>query len=267
MKKLKKMVSMLMVTALCVLLPNTNTLTVSAEEPVTYYVKHLDNQWRFQPNATWDANVQHRELYYMYQDIKDGDIIIVDGVDTIEKINVSVRLSNLTMLHNSSAVVTAKSIDNCYILGNSVCAVNGDVTNAYVYENGCCTFNNNVKNLSVLNEAGRNNNRLQANVTVMGTVEHLLGHDGTQTHYEFYNFAAGKLVVTEGAVKTDAAYYSTTPSAASNTQTTQNTQSTSSASSDEYDDVPKTGESNLMFWLLGISVVCLAGRYTLKKTA
>ena len=43
MKKLKKLVSTIMVTALCVLLPNINAMTVAAQEPVTYYVKYLES--------------------------------------------------------------------------------------------------------------------------------------------------------------------------------------------------------------------------------
>lgn len=267
MKKFKKMVSMLMIAALLMLLPGINTMTVSAEEPVTYYVKYLanDNQWRYMIGSTWDDSASHRELYYMHEALKDGDSIIIDGVDSGFILKVSVRLKNVTFLHGAQAVVTANGFDECFILRDTKAAVNGDVTNAYVYDNACCTFNNNVTNLTVQTAASYSNNKLlHANVTVGGTVEHLIGKDETQLHYEHYNFAAGKLVITEGDVKTDAAYFSNTPSSSNSTQTTQNISSTSS---DEYDDVPKTGETNGIIWLYGILALCVTGIFAFKKTA
>ncbi len=264
MKIFKKLISTLMVAALCILLPDISAMTASAEEPVTYYVKYLasTDQWRYMPGSTWNDTGSHRDLYYMHEALKDGDSIIIDGSKPDFTLKVSVRLKNLTLIHGAQAVVTANGFDECYVLRDSVGAFNGDVTNAYVYDNGRCTFNNNVNTLTVQTASSyTNNTRLHATVTVNGTVGHLIGKDSTQLHYEHYNFAAGKLVITEGNVKTDAADYSNTPSASSRP-----TQSTSS-SSDEYDDVPKTGESNLILWLFGISAFCFAGRYVLKRTA
>lgn len=268
MKKLKKMLSMLMVAAICVLLPNSNLLTASAAEPVTYCVKYLanDGQWRYMEGSSWTEGGYHRELYYLYEAIKDGDSIVIDGANPGFVLEVPVRLKNVTLLHGAAAVVTASSIDECYILRDSVGAINGNVTTAYVYDNGTCTFNNNVGTLTILNDSFLvNDTLLHGTVTVNGTVDHLIGKDNIQLHYEHYNFAAGKLVITNGDVKTDAAYYSNTPSGTSSTQTT-TTQSTPSStdSGDEYDDVPKTGDSSLIFWLLGISALCFAGSSLLK---
>lgn len=265
MKKLKKIVSMLMAVAICFLLPGVSTLTASAESPVTYYVKYLanDGQWRYMEGSSWSDTGFHRELYYMYEAIKDGDSIVIDGANPGFVLEVPVRLKNVTLLHGAAAVVTATSIDECYILRDSVGAINGNVTNAYVYDNGRCTFNNNVGTLTIQNDSFLvNDTLLHATVSVNGTVNHLIGKDNVQLHYEHYNFAAGKLVITDGDVKTDPADYSNSPSASSS----QTSQSTSSSSSDEYDDVPKTGDSNIVLWLLGISAMCFAGRYALKKT-
>lgn len=266
MKKLKKITALLLAVAICVLLPGTTALTASAAEPVTYYLKYLSasNEWRFQTGSTWSDSVQHREMYYLLQDIKDGDLLIVDGNNSGSVLNIPVRLSNLTFYYNASAVVTATAIDSCYVMSDAVCAVNGDVKNAYVYDHGTCTFNNNVGTLNVLNDPGKNHSLLHATVTVGGTVDHLIGHDGSTLHYELYNFAAGKLDIKDGDVKTDAAYYSTTPSAG-NTAPTPNADTQNDTSADEYDDVPKTGDSNLALWLIGISAICLAGGYALRK--
>uniref|UniRef100_UPI0040562EB2 hypothetical protein n=1 Tax=Acetatifactor sp. TaxID=1872090 RepID=UPI0040562EB2 len=265
MKTLKKITALLLAAAICALLPNATVLTASAEEPVTYYVKHVDGQgWRFQIGS-WADNGYHRELYYMYQDIKDGDLLVVDGSNIDNPIEVSVRLSNLTYAQNTSAVVYAKSIDNCYVLRDNFSAVNGDVTNAYIYDTTACTFNNNVGTLNILNDPGRIDSLLHANVTVGGTVNHLIGNDGNTVHYDLYNFAAGKLVITQGDVKTDPAYFSTTASSTAAPSVPAQTVPADTASDDEYDDVPQTGDSSLWICLLGISAICFAGSYQLKK--
>ena len=224
------------------LLPDFNTLTVSAEEPVTYYVKYLsgDNQWRYMNGNTWNDSVSNGDLYYMQNALKDGDSIIIDGDNPGFQLKLSVHLKNLTLLHGSQAVVTAKGYDECYILRDSVGAINGDVTNAYVYDNGRCTFNNNVKTLTIQTSASyANNTLLHANVTSNGTVEHLIAKDSIQLHYEHYNFAPGKLVIADGEVKTDAAHYSNSSSAAGNT----------------------------LLYIFEILVLCLIGAFILKKTA
>lgn len=277
MKKLKKLVSLLAAIAICVLLPGFNTLTVSADGPVTYYVKlGNDGEWRYQASATWDDKAASREPYYMQQDIRDGDIVIVDGAKAGSVLEVPVRLSNLTVIQNSSLVFHANAIDECYVLHDAKVAINGDVTNGYVYDNAVCTFNNNVNTLNILDDSG-----LHATVTVAGTVNHLIGKDTFQTYYDYYSFEAGKTEINDGRVKTDVKYYSTTAPAADSAQASQpaeqnaqtaqpadqNTQAAAQpkASAGEYDDVPKTGESNIIFLLLGVSVFCFAGRYYLKR--
>src|SRR5699024_6832063 len=106
----------------------------------------------------------------------------------------------------STVVVTTNGIDSCYVLGSSVAAVNGDITNAYVYDTSSVTFNNSISTLQILGSSDIN-----ANVTVAGTVGHLIGKDNTTTYYDFYNVAAGKLVISNGTVKTEESDYSTTP--------------------------------------------------------
>ena len=92
-------------------------------------------------------------------------------------------------------------------------------------------------------------------------------------------------MVENGSLKTSEEHYSTTPSSsgqtasqpvtqesASQTQPaqTQTTQASSSqtsgqASADEYDDVPKTGDSNLVLYLTVAGAVCLLASYALRK--
>lgn len=266
MKKFKKLAVILSTIAAMVLLPMSSTMTVRAEEPVTYYLKYVDNEgWRFQVGSAWDSNLGRREIYYLQQDIKDGDLLVVEGSPTQLDLRLSVKLSNLTLKNAATVVVGATSIQDLYVLEGSVAAVNGDITNAYLYNGSACTINNNVTNLHVIGTYG-----LTATVNVVGDVAHVVGRDDYQTFYEYYNVATGKMYVKNGTVQTEAQYYSTTAPA----ETPQPTvtpqppagQNTQQPSSSEYDDVPKTGESSIYLWLLSIAGVCLAGSYTLKKS-
>jgi hypothetical protein len=120
-------------------------------------------------------------------------------------------------------------------------------------------------------------NNLHATINGVGTVNHLIAKDNRDqsVFYEAYSFAAGKLAIEDGSLKTEAKYYSTTaPAAAAEaapaateqpTQTTAPAQATQNSTSSEYDNVPKTGENSAMFWLLGAAVVCMAGGYTIRR--
>mgnify|MGYP006976103130 CR=1 FL=1 len=263
MKKLKKFVALVTAVAICALLPGLGTLTVKAAEPVTYYVKDTSDGWRYQVGSTWKTDNNGRELYYMNQDIKDGDLVVVEGTGMASKIlDIPVALSNLTILHANTVVVNAKSIEDCFVLKDSIAAINGDVNNAYVYNNARCTFNNNVNTLKITDDSG-----LHAYISVGGTVNHVTGSDPNQTFYDLYSFAAGKLSIEDGKIKTDAAYYSTTAPAATEQPAAAPApaQTANTTSDDEYDDVPKTGDSSLIFWLLGISALGFAGSAYLKK--
>lgn len=265
MKKFKQIVSLLTAVAICVLLPGFNTMTVSAEEPTTYCLRYGAgdrDEWRWQVGSAWDDKADHRAVYYLGQEIKDGDIVIVDSPSSTKPLELSVRLSNLTILHGTDAVVHTNGIDECYVLRDSSSAINGDIKNAYVYDTARCTFNDNVGNLQISYSDDQ-----RSTVTVGGTVEHLTGIKAGNTTYEYYSFAKGTLDIQNAKVKTKDTNYSTTAPAASTQPAPQAPAQNSqpSNSSEEYDDVPKTGESNLIFYLLGICTLCLAGRKYVKK--
>ncbi len=256
MKKFKKFVSLLTVATILVLLP-TSKLTVSAEEAHTYYLKYVEteSEWRYQDGTPWDDSKQHRELYYLHQGIKDGDLLVVEGGGSPLRLEVNVRLSNLTLNKCENAVVTAKGIDECYVLGNSVSAVNGDVGHAYIYANSVTSFNNNVGTIDI-----QDTGSIRCTLTVGGTVSHLIAKNNEGTVYEGYNFQAGSLNIQSGNLKTDASKYSTTATSGNTTQASSVTDS-----SDEYDDVPKTGESNVILYLFAVSALCFVGAYAAGK--
>ena len=86
---------------LCTLLPGTVKLTASADTPVTYYIKHVDDDagWKFQTGG-WSDDQYNRDLYYMHEEMKDGDIVVIDNNGSDEFINLTFtkRLSNLSIV-------------------------------------------------------------------------------------------------------------------------------------------------------------------------
>lgn len=275
MKRLKKLASLLTAVVLCTLLPGATKLTASADTPVTFYIKHVDDTsgWKFQTGG-WSNEEYNRDLYYMFEEMKDGDIVVIDNNGSSEFLNLTFtkQLSNLTIVKDSHAVIAAPGITEFFALAGSSSAITGDIGHAYLYDDAGVTFHSNVNTLDIIDTRAQ----LTGTVTVAGTVGHATCKtESGYVYFELYNVAANKMVVEYGSLKTDPAYYSTTPAtteqpagntAADNTaaSTPSQTQQTTAAS-DEYDDVPKTGESNAIFWLLGTAFLCLAGRHALKK--
>ncbi len=82
-KKAKALIAMALAAAVLLLTPIGYSLTLratAAEQPVTYAVKYVDSMgdWRFQAGtSTFDEGVGHRELYYLHQQLKEGDLVVV----------------------------------------------------------------------------------------------------------------------------------------------------------------------------------------------
>ncbi len=276
MKMFKKMLSFLTALALCLAPLLGSTMQVQAEgEPTTYHVKYVNNDtisdWRFQTGG-WKEDGYHRELYYLKENIKDGDKLVIEGTgEKTLNLEVNVHLSEVTFFATSSPVVTAKGIDTVYGLFNSIFAVNGDVGNAYLYEFCVCNFNNNVKYLEAIDS---NEDKLNAHVYVQGTVDHAKAVGVTRTLFDLYSIQAGCFRMEKGAILTKADQCSATPPAATPapetpaapaTPSTPETPTTPSTGG-EYDDVPKTADARFNpLWLVGCAVVCFAGGLALRK--
>lgn len=259
MKKIKMIALGLALVCLLGLLPDTNVIQASADEPTTYTLKYSDSDgaWKYQPNYPWNDSLGSGWVSTMKYEMKDGDKLVIMASDAGLVLDLTQHLNNLTLENSPNVIVTANGIDDCYVLKGSVAAVNGDVKNAYVYDDARCTFNNNVEYMEVVCTSFP----LKATITVGGTVGHLKAYDiaenkNVRVHYEYYQIAAGKLSIENGSLKTDAAYYSTVPAPVSDTaQAAGGTTQTSS--DDEYDKVPKTGDTTSHGWLLAIAAVCL----------
>lgn len=268
-KRIKSFVSILAAIAVLVMVPAGNVLPVKAAEPVTYSVKYIGgsiDDWRFQPGTTFDDSAYYREIYYLNQDLKDGDAVVVypGEVTPSKELNLgTVKLGNLTVHQNATAVVRTGGIKDCYILAGSTSAINGNVTNAYLYDKVNCTFNDNVTEMTLYYTEVP-----YSNLTCGGTVGHfsavLLNQSNAKKYYDIYDVSAGALNLQYGYLITKNDKYSTTPSA-QNSQATENGSAASSGSSSEYDKVPKTGDSSIYLWLFCASAFCFAGSRMLRK--
>ncbi len=276
MKKLKKLIVLFTAALFCLLPIISQPLTAQASTPTTYYLKYIEanKEWRFLKDVTiWDTTGFHRELYYMHQDIKDGDIIIIDGNEGID-LTLYVKLSNLTVLNTPMALVTANGFDEVHISNGSSAAINGDVKSGNVYVNSAVNFNNNVQDLYVegtssVNVLGNVTNLKvydpvdpMAKINCSGTVNYVKTYSDSRVYYEYYNFAPDSLRIDQGSVRTDSTQYSTTAPATPSAPAA----GTGSSSAGEYDDVPKTGDFGVSpLWFLAIAAVCMLGYLKLER--
>lgn len=264
MKKYSKLIAFLTTLVLCLIPFFSSALTASAEGPVTHYLKYVPekNEWRYQTGSVWEDWRSNEGLDMLKANIKDGDLLVIDGNTNIT-LAVDVHLNNLTIVNSTIAVISAKSIENFYAINNSVSAINGDVKNAYIYDASVCNFNNNVSYMELVSQS---NTYLEATISVVGTLNHLKATAKDVTHYEFYNFTAGSLVLDKGQLKTSADKYSKTPQAIT-APTTPSVTTPSTSAGNEYDDVPKTGDITVLpILLIGIAVVCLMGSRKIKHS-
>lgn len=255
--------------------PERSALKVSAADPVQYLVSYdeSDGQWKYRANGiSWDSAEpqEHWELPYLMNGLfKDGDIIVIEGAAPYENrldLNLSqYRISNLTLTHKADGImVAAGGIDEFHALDESVASISGPIKNAFLYDYARVTFNNDIDTLQII---GTGLSQLHATATCRGTVGHVIGKDSVGVYYEYYDVAAGKLVIGDGSMNTDEADYSKTPAASSPAAApAANNAAPAENASNDYDKVPKTGEGiPASLLLLGIAALCFAGRAALSK--
>lgn len=268
---MKKLLSIFSVALFAAVLLFQNKVTVDAADPTTYYVQYdsEEEEWYYQVGSSWDDTVPppKREIYYMLQEMKDGDYVVVEAIDCWPELELDFHLGNLTVVPNSSCMVKAKSIAECYILGNAYVSITADVEHGFVYDNATCNFNANCNNLELIFT-----HEPTMSVAVLGTCNDFIVHSATTTQCHFWSFT-DDLVYNDGALRTAADSYSinppSTPAApivpTTSAGTTTTAPSTNSSAADEYDDVPKTGESAAYLWLFAVAALCFAGSFSFKK--
>ena len=286
MKSFKKLITLMSTAACCAML--TVIPSVKAEAATTFFVKFDTDmgEWRMQTGREkWEDEDAGRELYYLNNGenpVKDGDTVVILSNDEDAtggtEIEINSRLGNLTV-NRADAIIRTKGVNECYVLGGSYTAITGDVTNAYVYDDAVCTFNSNVTNLNLLSSSS---NSIESTVSVKGTVAYALLKNPNDVIAQYYNFRANTFFYDdESGLTTDAADYSkngsvpaasaSTPAATSTTEAAPAapaaaaTPAAPAANASAYDDVPKTGDSNLAAWLFGCSVLSFAGCLAFRK--
>lgn len=185
----------------------------AAAKPVTHIVRYMkDNkEWRYQSDTnTWHKNGFHRELYYLQQSVRDGDVIVVELFDTDASdlnLTVPVTLSNVTFKGSAgTGIITARGVDEVYVLNGSTGVINGNVENAYVYDHAVANFNSNVNNLYIINESAD-----KQTVSVLGSVNFMQNRIGDRPTRQLYSFRRGTFYMEKGSLKTNSSNYSTYP--------------------------------------------------------
>ena len=214
-QKMRKLVTLLAVAAILIGVPGLCSLQASAQGAVTYSVKYVpeSGEWRYQSNtSTFDDKAYHRELYYLRQELKAGDLVVVyNDTAVVPALDLgSTRLGNLTITGSKALIIVySGDIDECYLLGGASCAINAAVTNAYVYDTVLCNFNKNVNELNVYPA-----DAMTATIGTIGTVNHLYAASRATgaVYYNLYNFQAGALSIRDGVLITPATRYNTVSS-------------------------------------------------------
>lgn len=266
MKRIKKLTAVLVAAVMLTVLPQANVLTANAAESTSYAIKYVSTEqgWRYQANTgEYDDNKYGNAIVGLSQYLKDGDVVVVynDLGSTVPLDLGDVHLSNLTYANTQWSVVYAGSVQDCYLLRGTNGALNCDVVNAHVYDTVVFNFNGNVKELTI-----DSRDKVLSSIGTEGTVDHLYAYSSNSSNvlFDYYDFSAGSLYFENGVFKPKGSYKTAAEHATN--PTTGNTPPTT-APSVEYDDVPRTGQSNLYLWLLFASVVCFAGSRALKRSA
>lgn len=284
-KRIRSLVLTFAAAILLALLPKSNVLTVKADGPETYSVAFIGNptynEWRYQPGATFEVSKGHGSLGELLLKLKDGDHVVVYQVDPPAKeLRLgSVKLGSLTVHQGVTAIVYTGGVKDCYVLAGAYTAINGDVTTAYIYDAPstapnptACTFNNNVLDMYLYLSRDP-----ASAISCNGTVGyfHATYADNGDYFATFYAIKAGQVIYQDGHFNVPDWAYGPGPSeeylqakAAAEAETTPASPAKKPAentTSDEYDKVPKTGDSSPILWLFLASAACFGGSCLLRK--
>ncbi|MCM1026870.1 MAG: hypothetical protein NC432_10575 [Roseburia sp.] len=282
-KRSKAVILSLAAVVLLVLLPLVSSFTAQAEEAATYSLKYFsDKGWRCQPGSEFRQSEGDADLNYLNLYLKDGDhIVIYPGDNTDQMLDLSaVKLESLTVHQNATAVIKTNGIKDCYVLAGATCAINGNVTNAYLYDSVTCNFNDNVRDMTFYVQNSNPVSPDGSNIACVGTVGRFYVHSlSTDSAVNtFYNVKTGGTIMQNGYFWMPEGTYSRTPSEEYTSATESSSAPAAStpnaaptpapapvSSSDEYDQVPKTGDSLAYLWLFPAAAVFGACSFILRK--
>lgn len=261
MKKFTKVVSLLAASALLVLLPNANALTASADTPNTFTIFYVEEEgeWCYLDNSSKDEDDYEDDIEDFYDEVQNGDNVVIFGYEgQKETFEIPAYLNSLTVMSCGSSylIIYTNGVSEVQAGNDAFFSVTGDVQNAYVHNDAKVTFHGHVNMLTIETDD-------RADVSCISTVAHALCINGGNVEFDIYNVAADKLRVDNAELETEEQYYSTTPVAPAATPAPQTSNSTTA--SNDYDDVPKTGDSYIVYVLLAAAAICFAGSRAFKK--
>ena len=266
MKKFKFLAAVF--TLLAMILTTAPAVKTYAATPDTWTICFDTNrgEWTYKLNG---ESTGHWELYYFYNDFKDGDKLVIDGANATKGVTVDLnkKVSELAFATAQTGIVNATSVDWAYSLSGAVGVVNGNVTKASVDDNATLQINGNAKEAYAKKADGSG---VHANFNVSGTVDYAeVAQAATGlAAMPAYNFAAGSFSLTNDSIylKTSTDKYSTTGTAPSSSQAAANQDS-----GKELDSVPKTGgfDFTVVFFAIGFAfmvgaIVCSKKMYRSK---
>lgn len=239
MKRIKAFAAMFTAVATIFLLSGIFTLNVSAEEPATYYIDYDPDGYGWyvlvEADLADEDNAQPKVMQVFYNYAKDGDAVVVAcSHDDAPKLDLgTVRLSNVTILSNSSFIkIKAAHISDFYALANSSSSISAPVTNAYVYDPAVVNFNSDVQNIFLNVDEPTSSSSMGCMGTV-GSLKVLFTYNNTS--YSLYNFKKDTFFFKDGLLETSAGNFSGEPATAP-------TPAPTSQPAVSYDHIPKLKE-------------------------
>lgn len=270
MKALKHLFLAIAAFTIIMLLPGLGTMKVKAAA-TTYTVKYVpaNSEWRVQPLSSWDENEGHGTVGYLSSNVKDGDIVIVQGSSDDPALNLkfSASLSNITIISATNYVtVECGTITDAYVLKGSVVDLKTPCKNVYVYDNSVCNIRKDVDLVQLAKATS-----MDANVLANGTVGHCQFVENGKATKDYYSFSKDTLRIEKGELKTSSASYSTTAPAATETPAASATPAASDSGKSQTSNgvplSPQTGENSHAIWLFIIAILCFASAFSFKKKA
>jgi hypothetical protein len=260
MKKFKFLAAVF--TLLAMILTTVPAVKTYAATPDTWTICFDTNrgEWTYKLNG---EGTGHWELYYFYNDFKDGDKLVVDGANATKGVTVDLnkRVSELAFATAQTGIVNASYVDYVYSLSGAIGVVNGNVGKASVTDDATLQINGNAKEVYAKKADGSG---AHANVNVSGTVDYAeVAQAATGlAAMPAYNFATGSFSLINDSIylQTATDKYSTTGTAPSSSRT-----SGSTDSDKELDSVPKTGGFDFTVVFFAIGFVFMIGAIVCSK--
>lgn len=270
-KRIKTLVTVIAAAATVILPSGMCSLKTFAAEPATFHISYVPvdendtegwsvTTWLPESDPDFEDNQDVRELQFFFNEVKDGDLVVIHNSDSsAPRLDLgTTRLSNLVLDSGSDfTMIQAGIIDVFDVMPESSCSISASIVTAKLYDPALINFNNDVANIVITSSE----DYIVGTIGCSGTVGSLTCNFSDGTSDTMYNFKKNTLSIDDGRVQTSDEDYSTEPSSAAPQPPAAPAapqQPSSGTSSDEYDQVPKTGDTNTAAWLLCAGALCMA---------